>query len=544
MKKKVTPCAVLFLISLFLFLTALNSNAGAASHEDLLAICCLVGFALVVQGALVMAVRGRYTAPLCAVFVSANALCLYLVFMPEFDSLPLLAKPLILCAIAAVGFLFFLSLYESRIWAGCVIFLCALLPGIEAADFLKTNFASARPASAAGEGMTSSPNIRTVKFSRTPNVYFISFDALAPETIVRRMMRVEVSYEKLLRERGFHIFRNGFADGFGTKQSFNRLAAMDPAYYQSLAPDGAHHGLISGFTPAPLFEMFKFNGYETSAYFYDNHLGAAQGPHTIDRYVTLNNMGLCERFPLASSIRLGFFGYCSLVSRTSFLAALGLPNPTTPLTRFLAYNKQGYYRLKAWSLFQQFFLKRASQWISRPSPQFILVYFPPPGHAGLLYDHRDWDNPDFRRERADFAFDSRAVPGILRDVLNFIKQNDPGAFVYVFGDHGVWITKKLKNFAEAEARGLDGDFIHDRYGAVNAFHPYDECAPYMEASAGFGNFATPSKVTRAIVRCLADGQDPFIKPVKYGIYPEFGKEEKYGYKKGDSIGSFEDYLYE
>lgn len=157
-----------------------------------------------------------------------------------------------------------------------------------------------------------------------------------------------------------------------------------------------------------------------------------------------------------------------------------------------------------------------------------------------------------------FAYGARVRELFMSDILQFIERHDPGAFVYFFGDHGAFVTagedlksNRRKSVFDPAApathnrsfKGNERKSVLDNYGILHGFRPAGECREYLADSPEFGKFSVPIMVARGIIRCLADGADPFVKPVHFRLRANHvEKYKKAGYQ--GSPGFYEEYVYE
>ena len=89
---------------------------------------------------------------------------------------------------------------------------------------------------------------------------------------------------------------------------------------------------------------------------------------------------------------------------------------------------------------------------------------------------------------------------VLPNLIKSIQSDDPESIVFVFGDHGPWLSRTTNERDEPEF------FILDRYGVFGALlateHPCNESdIAYYDT-----RYTTPERVVSGIIRCLS--QDP------------------------------------
>jgi hypothetical protein len=161
------------------------------------------------------------------------------------------------------------------------------------------------------KSMSSAENIRLVKFDSKPNVYIVSFDSLIPEVLLKQYLQLDsTAYHEVL-DLHFKRFPNFFADEVPSRPALNMILALDKEYYASLPNQESQFGIFQGFTPSPLFEIFKYNGYETNTIYNSQYFGKEKGPFLDNYYVNLN-LSLCE-FISGFQKDYFIFGYCNLI---------------------------------------------------------------------------------------------------------------------------------------------------------------------------------------------------------------------------------------
>ncbi len=507
------------------FLNTYNSSIQDFSIYDILflfvfinaVLCAQTVFAFFANFCRVAAVPNA----LLALFAVINAFSLHIILVEGFINLPATVKFIAPVLGIAVAFVFFISLDDGgKIWNRTALAASAVLFAFPAGQsaFHHWKFFNLQRAeikqTAPGE-TTSSPNIQAVRFLQKPNVYFISFDGLAPRTLVRRHFGTDKTvYQTALENQGFRILKNHFSRAPSTVLALNKFLAMDPDFYEKTE----HKNFIfTGLAPSPLYEIFRANGYATYTNHFTPYFGFYQGKY-VDHYVVPHRFAAC--LFLGEGHLFAFFTYCpmlSLLSREKIL--------DNDLFKFGSVVHR--------DIDLQAVLNMYGGSLSKKESAVFLSYIFLPGHSFPVFHYlRPETHENFYR---NFFSGGEKAAQAVEKIMNFIKQNDPGAVVYVFGDHGPWVSRGLKWNLTNPAR--QKFMIHDRYGVLGAIYPADTCRDYFSPSASPG-YTTPDWAARQIVRCLAGGDDPFINPVKYPLdYNERG----YGYPGG---GDYADYLYE
>ena len=121
------------------------------------------------------------------------------------------------------------------------------------------------------------------------------------------------------------------------------------------------------------------------------------------------------------------------------------------------------------------------------------------------------------------AFNRAAI--VLEQIIEHLRTNDPDSILFVFGDHGAWLSRGL---------AVEDDpafFLQDRFGILGGVYPRDRCAPQLDEAERKG-YMTSLDVVHAIVQCLADGQSPLLEPRRDRFWTgDLPEDHPYDYKE-------------
>lgn len=503
--------ACLLMLSLYWFFTTYSSAPSNFSYTDVLYVFSLVGVGLIIQTGFALALGRHWQVNvLLGFFASFNVISLYLALNFSFLTLGT-ASQLGICAAAwLLATLFFFSFAGSKVWRTSIVLVVLLLLVSVVATTLANHLAPDPLLESPAQGETASPNVKIVEFQRKPNIYFISWDALAPEVAVQELLELpSVEYDDVLVNQGFVLLRNHFTDSSDTLTSLNQLMALDPEYYHAIRRGSKkQYNIITGRTPGPLLEILKSNGYVTHLYHRNFALGTDTGPY-LDFYETRSVLTACSQF---QSLRntVAFFGYCLW---------LGVPSDSV-----------GDLGVDA-ELTVQFMIDKITAHLERdPGPHFVLANIISPYHVPVDYDGSPEDYEEYREF---FARSSIRTAAYIDLLANFLKEKDPGAIMFFFADHGI---KTTANWTQDDYFVDDDSLRHyvlDRFGGLASYYAADECTQHL----GQDDYSITSRVARKIIQCLAGGEDPFINEPEYQL--------REAYLHGVSLGnSYKDFLYE
>lgn len=327
--------------------------------------------------------------------------------------------------------------------------------------------------------------LRDVAFVRKPNVYFVSFDAIAPRAVLRKYLDIETTAFHDLFAARFRRFENFFANAVYTKHSLGAVLALSERTYADMlrqvnktaTDEDVDLRLFSGHNPSPLFEIFKRNGYQTTTVYRDTYFGVRKGPH-VDRYFAIRNRTVCGL--LDGNLRpLSFWGYCAAGGHSLDDAEVSLQ-----------------------------VIDRAGEVGARGGPQFVMAHVYAPGHTDLSFRYED--EAALAAFRAEYLHKSGEAAASLARLLRHLDEHDPQAVALVYGDHGPLLSQGVA-FEDAP------EFVvQDHYGVLGGVHPPDACGRWFDEAAAGRPYLTVLDAVRAVLRCLAGGQG--VAPVARGAH--------------------------
>ncbi len=401
-----------------------------------------------------------------------------------------------LCAGSGAGLFVAFRVIDEQRWGGIALSAAALLGlGIIASEYPETGDVPAT---------VDTTYIRDISLRETPNLYFVSFDAMAPRALLKKYLGLETTKFHDLFDVNFRRFPNFFANAVKTKNSLNTVLALDVDAYAAQRKELSAMGydpdpqLFSGRNPSNLLGILHGNGYETTSIYRDGHFGREKGKY-INNYVISSNEIVCSL--LDAAIRdFSFWGYC-------LLAGKGVDM----LSR------------------QALSVERITKVNADDKPQFVMAHLYAPGHTDKSFRYDDAEQIEaFRR---GYIKRSERAARYLDLIIRHLEENDPGAILLVYGDHGPFLSQRLQFADDPEF------FFQDHYGILGGVYPRDMCAGWFDEASSQG-WMTILDAVHALLRCLSGGESPLIKPRKY-TQPGFG-----GPIRGDDKPHYEDFLYE
>lgn len=471
--------APLFLLHSAFFLAFLLGFAPAILREDPpQVVAVLMGFSLAAFAVecvilyVVWLVIRRLGLPGWRFFVLAafalaaalNATLVYYGYAPFFLALGVVGRASAMLLGATIFFLLFLRAQKDRTF---LRFGLALSAGVCASIAAPTLMAGVNAPLAKAEQLTKWSAIR---FAQRPNVHLVSFDSMIPQPLAEKFLGVSaLPYADVAIEAGSRIVSNSFVARSGSWSVLNSVVTLDDN--QNFTGDGYLNGERAG----SLYEVFKANGYKTAAGYAGIYFGA-HGPY-LDRYDYITGLNtyriaLCKfQATLAFKLQLGHFGFCEWVRRNdAAIDASWLDWPRLVEERMAA---------------------------TGDDPWLTLHYlYIPIGHTEA--DHRTGNADQISKYREKFTANAATAGDILKSLIERIRKDDPGSILFVFGDHGTWLSRTI-TFEEEPAF-----FIQDRHGVFAALPKTDNPCSTPDLSIYAKDFNTVGRTVASIIRCLAE----------------------------------------
>jgi len=505
----------IFLSTFFFVLTYVSAPADFTSIDQWILACLLTGVFAVQILIARMFVRYRIVQNIIlAGFATINILYVNLALNSGFLGLSIYVQMLLLLlALFIIATLMNIVDENPRFSRVLPAFFMLAIAGV----LVQTLFSAAPiPVVSTEHGKISAENIRIVDFKTKPNVYFISFDAMIPKVLLQMNLGLETTPYHEVLDTHFRRFRNFFADRVWTRKSLNSLLSLDIGHFSKAERSNTARYFFAGWIPSPLLEIFKHNGYETTTHYSSLYFGLAKGPH-VDNYNTQMTSwegaqfgGVCEFIETNGYKVLIFMGYCKLIKSWKYI---------------LAVRALGLEPLDGQMKKIDFLIDHMRGGLEKDVPQIFVAYLFSPGHTAPSF--KSWDKVSFDEFKQVYLKGSEKTAEYLTKIVNFIANEDPKAILYVFGDHGMWLSR----YVTFEHDGTF--FVQDRYGVYGGIHPRERCEESFDTPYNH-NFMTISQGAHMIIRCLSGGKNAFLTLENYRLPKLKTKDHE----------DYEDYLYE
>ena len=498
------------------FATTYGADPHSFAAVDLVGIAAL---ALSVNGILLAAtawfVRSRVVAnALIAGTVLAGLLTMHVVHTEIYrDSATMLI--VLSCAAYVVVFIGMHAI-DDHPWAG-VVLAAITLAGVGVALFRPHHERSPVPT-------VDQREIREITFQQRPNVYLVGFDGMTPAALLERFDVERTPFHDLMSSR-FRVFRNFFTSDVMTMRAYNALLTLDEHILDRYAAAFPSLRMFAGTHDAPLFRLFRRNGYEITTLYKNRYFGS-RGPY-VDNHVTMRSDAVCGQ--LDAAIRdLSFYGYCAIgVWLTEAVAVRtvgsmkvessasaeqrivqrsGLEWPQLVLSLASADQRIAQRSGLEWPQLvlssasaDQRIVDRIVQRIGLERPQLVLAHIDSPGHAGSHFDMRNQD--DMAAFSARYLADIDYAAELLAQIVDHLEVHDPNAILFVFGDHGPVLTQGMDPSDDLPF------YITDRYATIGGVFPSHRCASHLGPPADrAADYTTTLDAMHGILRCLSGGR--------------------------------------
>ena len=377
------------------------------------------------------------------------------------------------CGAGALTVFAFSRVVDESHW-GVAALLAVLAVGV--AVVMWTGLAVERRFS--GDGWEKHEDVRAIEFDETPNVYFVGFDSIVPESIMQKYLGVDTTDFHLTFDREARRFRNLFANSVPSYYSINTLMALDQDVF--LAGNGPGYfvrtpSYFAGHELSPLVWIMRENGYETTSIYENTYFGHTKGPH-VDNYVINGELGgVCSLLD-QDVRRWAFWGYCSIVNADRRQDADVAPGDS--LVSELTDVVDG-------------------------TPQFVIAHLYLPGHTSQRFRYDSEEDREIFVEQYRQASNRAAI--FLGQIIEHVRSNDPTAMLFVFGDHGMHLSRGV------EVEEDPAFYLQDRFAILGGVYPPDRCGEYFDEAESKG-YMTMLDAVHAILGCLSGGQTALLEP--------------------------------
>jgi hypothetical protein len=248
---------------------------------------------------------------------------------------------------------------------------------------------------------------------------------------------------------------------------------------------------FSGHHDGPVSRIFRNNGYNVTTGSYSSALG--MGGRYVSEYFPSPEMS----FPLTAlclhKAPITFFGICGFAAWA-----------------------EGHKKLPTVQKAQLAKLKSIG---GDDPPQFTFYYIGLPGHTPGEF--RSNDPAQLAAYTQSFYQNSLTANAYVKKVLKVIAARDRSSLVFLFGDHGAYVSKTVNQ--------NDDPTFHaqDRYGVAAAILVNQTKCRVSDLNAYKGKgFITVDRIMAGIIRCLSVNKAAFDRAQKFVEHLDFSR---YGY---------------
>jgi len=417
--------------------------------------------------------------------LAANLVAFFLSFSVTFMTMPnlLIALATILAALVFTALFRFSRLGGVIGVSLCVLIVCSLfLMGV---SIIFGDTGDPAPGSLAG--------YRNIEFVQKPNVHLISFDAMIPEVLASKYMGLEqLGYSDYLVSESAIVFKNHFSSQAPSSNSLNSVMRLANSDFKG-------SGYFAGRDESPVSYIFKNNGYKLATGYDNFHVFGKPGSHIDEYRVTyprsISGSAICRLNGLRSNI-VRLFGFCHYMP---IILLESQPNDDRWAKIVSNTIREKGKSNEPWLTFH--YLQR------------------PIGHTTNLFNSNS--PADLDEYTQTFSKRSKRLDTILPEIVEIIRVNDPTSIVFIFGDHGPYLSRTL---AQEESPEF---YVQDRHGILGALLATEHPCSIKDIEFYNQEYSTPERVLSGIIKCLS--ADP-------GFIDQGGKfDESFDFRK---------YLYE
>ena len=145
----------------------------------------------------------------------------------------------------------------------------------------------------------------------------------------------------------------------------------------------------------------------------------------------------------------------------------------------------------------------------------MIAHIYEPGHTdgSFRYD----DTAQLQKYKTSYIEGSKRAVRYLESIIRYLKEDDPNAILFVYGDHGPFLSRGLEFEDNREFA------VQDHFGILGGVYPRDACADEFDDVSAQG-YMTILDAVHAILRCLSGGKSALIearewKLIGYGPVP-------------------------
>nr|MCH9844628.1 hypothetical protein [Alphaproteobacteria bacterium] len=441
----ISPLLFMVSFSWLLLLDTLERNGRRIQYDDMFLLFSYGTVILLLQYIAVKRINHLFPNKFLYYLMIATMFCsnfghFYLFIAPDFLQLAHLWKILILLVIGAI---FFIIVKYSERWVfilglvACIsVFLFNMIAGQQLIFKNIVRFV-------APESFSSFPlpeNYMPQDFIKKPNIYLLSFDAMAAENTITRLLDLQPDerpkYFDTIEDNQAIMIPNAFSASDRTTLSFATMLSLDKRWYDEVAINDKSQviHMLTGVQWTPTYDSFYRNGYDLQLVyksdFFKNFVVTQEQKLA---YWFSEKVGFCAHIHNIYSL----WGYC-----LSKRALTSSQNKIENLYR---------QRLQVASLSDK--------------PVFTLAYIYSPGHTEL--SHNANKESQIEQYKKKYLANSIKTADILQNYIDIIRANDTDGIIIIFADHGAWVTRGVET-KNKDSSFDKKDIIQDRQGIVMA----------------------------------------------------------------------------
>ena len=516
--------AFLLNISILFFTFTYVGAEHMFTRYDLIIIFIISVFVFVLQLiVLFLFNKKKFRIYILSFFCTVNIISLHLVFIESIHLLPMNVE-LIIFLSCFLLLLFICKILEDSIFMSKLL---SISPVIFVITIFILNSSIFRSKNNIQIQNLNTDSYKKINFSEKPNVYFLSFESMVPQSIAKLNFKQDKFVYHDILNSYFYNFKNVFTLAFPSRESLNALLSFDQKKYLSLKKENRHYDFFIGKQQSPLLKIFRDNNYELTT-FYDNFWFGRNKGNFIDHYYVNQSGGKFNTCAFDAGhgfhLKVSFLGYCLLSEKIKFKFFSVILNK----------------KLKKTTTTEKI-LEIMELNLKKKNPQFLMAHNINPGHTD---NYKFGRGNDFEKYKNIYSKKSQIVKNEIEQILNFIKKKDPKSILLIYSDHG----PKLSHGLEFED---DPYFvITDSFAVYAGIYPKDKCKKYTDKFYEKYQFASLIDVSKVIINCINKDEKTMDFDNKQFFMDMWGQNKYFSNEDNIILGydnfnlRLENYLYE
>ena len=277
------------------------------------------------------------------------------------------------------------------------------------------------------------------------NIYMISFDSVvSPKSLRTFYGQTDAKHFDSLRSAGFNVLDSAFSGGDKTRSSFYNLMKLDENPRLVL-------GFYSTRSLNPSYVLFEKTGYKVQFMFNSNYLGS--NSNTLDYF-----------YPEEKTVTL-----CDFIDQTYGIIACNTQVLFGIVPKYFGeifLSPEQYFA----KILERIKVINTNDTLDERWVTIAHIWYP--GHAPLDYVYTDLAGKEQYIEKMFNAYPK--LDEMIQQVVSTIKEVDDDPIIFIYSDHGAWLTKGL-DYGEENSMYSKDEIYLEKTGIIFSVYPADFC---------------------------------------------------------------------